>query len=179
MLLQVCSCKCSSAFASVLGAIVAKFSGGRFTESTLLVAPTECSPPALNLAKGCRARSEQRGARMISTLPKVFLRGCPAILPAWPICYTTRSLVTYFASQLHRWLTWRYSMADALWTVGLDEQYTRHALDSGPCPSRNELLSVKCNMWWTWWHKTFEPLFHFDVQNNKKVSNCKFKVRWP
>ena len=105
----VCSCKCAkgqygSAIASVLGAIVAKFSGGRFTESTLLVAPTECSPPALNLAKGCRARSEQRGARMISTLPKVFLRGCPAILvpPAWPICYTTRSLVTYFASQLHR-----------------------------------------------------------------------------
>ena len=88
----MCSCKfargqCGSSIASVLGAIVAKFSGGRFTESTLLVAPTECSPPALNLAKGCRARSEQRGARMISTLPKVFLRGCPAILVPARLAY--------------------------------------------------------------------------------------------
>ena len=104
VLLLMCSCKCSGAIASVLGAIVAKFSGGRFTESTLLVAPTQCSPPALNLAKGCRARSEQRGARMISTLPKVFLRGCPAILvpPAYLLhnkescyifCLATTSLI--------------------------------------------------------------------------------------
>ena len=114
MLLQVCSCKSGSAIASVLGAIVAKFSGGRFTESTLLVAPTECSPPALNLAKGCRARSEQRGARMISTLPKVFLRGCPAILVPPGLSVTQQGVLLHilprnYIADLHG-----DSMADAL-----------------------------------------------------------------